>query len=182
MPDPAGHPSDPPRRTLLLLRHAKAESGHGDDHARHLNAKGHRQAEAVGGFLAEQGLQAQAAVFSSATRTTETLRLVESSGGLAPGVEAIDLDTLYTGGTDEMLSAIAATDDDVSVLLVVGHEPTVSRTATTLLDEDSSDPGAAASVRVGLPTGGLAILRLPTAARWVDVRRGTLRLETVVRP
>jgi phosphohistidine phosphatase len=138
-------------RTLVLLRHAKAANPDGvDDHDRPLTARGHADASAVGAWLSARNLRPSRVLCSTARRTRETWHSVRVALGDA-GVSA-DLvlsPELYAAGTVAMLELIRATSSDVDVLMVVGHNPTVSMVSVLL------DPGT--EIEDGLRTAGIAL-------------------------
>lgn len=112
-------------KTLLVLRHAKAvrpdRGGH--DYDRALSDRGRRDAQAVGRWLADEGLQPDLILASSAVRTRQTAELAAEAAELDD--EPSLLEPLY--GADEatclaMLRAHAEGDDTV---LLVGHNPTM---------------------------------------------------------
>ena len=59
-------------RTLLILRHAKAQKDSGTlpDYQRPLTGRGHRQATAVGEYLRDHGTRPEVVVASSGSRRT----------------------------------------------------------------------------------------------------------------
>ncbi|NHB85439.1 hypothetical protein G7085_14665 [Tessaracoccus sp. HDW20] len=115
-----------------------------------LTRTGRSDSEAAG--LALRGLGLQLALVSTATRTRETF------GSLGLDIPAIYLDDLYFGGTDAALSAIAATDDAVTGLLVVGHAP-----PSPTLPHDSCTPGTprGGPGRFLVPDGRLLVVHTP---------------------
>jgi phosphohistidine phosphatase len=112
---------------LILWRHAEAEdAGPGeDDLARALTAKGRQQAARAGAWLARHLDPATRVLASPALRCRQTAdalgRPFQTVAGIAPdrGVEAL-------------LRAAGWPDADGAVL-VVGHQPTLGRTAAVLL-------------------------------------------------
>ena len=85
---------------------------------------------------------------------------------------------LYLADVGELLEVVRAVDADVTTLLVVGHEPTVSATAARLAGE--GEPAHLAQVRTGLPTATSAVLE--TSVSWSQLGPGAARLLDVVRP
>lgn len=170
-------------RRLVLLRHAKAEqNGSNGDELRPLAVAGRRQAAAVGRSLAGAGLIPEVVLCSSALRTRQTWQLLGAAltaGAGAPEVDVEMLDAVYHAGPRELLELLAGVDSRVRTVLVVGHEPTVSRTAMLLVGQDS-DPGAVAQVRVGVSTGTYA--ELEWTGPWAQIGPAALRLTRVVRP
>jgi phosphohistidine phosphatase len=167
-------------RRLVLLRHAKAEPGAGgvDDVLRPLALNGRRQAVRVGGALRDTGLVPDRVLCSSALRTRQTWELLSAHlGDVDPDV--LVSDDLYAADVTDVLDLVRSTDSRVRTLLVVGHEPTMAATASHLADP-SSDGGALAQVRVGVPTATYSVLESATAwDSWVP--RGAL-LTYVGRP
>ncbi len=157
-------------RTLVLLRHAKAANPDGvADHDRPLTARGHADASAAGAWLVARGLRPARVLCSPARRTRETwhsVRVALGDGGAAPDVT---LDPrLYSSGAPAMLDLIRSTGPTVPVLMVVGHNPTVSM-VSVLLDPDTE-------VEEGLRTAGIAVHRLD--GDWTGFGPGAAPLTT----
>src|SRR5689334_25020201 len=151
-------------RTLVLLRHAKAAHPDGvADLQRSLTPRGHADAAVAGGWLAGQRLIPDVVLCSPARRTRETWHGV----ALALGGDATGITVVYDPGVYEsargqgLLDLIAATGPDVSTLLVIGHNPTVSM-LSDLLDPHASDEG--------LRTCGIVVHRVP--GPWSDLGPG----------
>ena len=115
-------------RTLILMRHGK--SGYPPatrDHDRPLAERGDRQAALAGQWMSDEGLQADAVLCSTSTRTRQTL---ERTGVRAP---VTYVEGIYGGDADDILEAIRIhAPADAATLLVVGHEPGMPQTALTL--------------------------------------------------
>ncbi len=126
-----------------MLRHAKSDwrAVAADDAERPLSRRGRRAAKAMGQLLARSRELPDRALTSPALRAASTLRLAMEAGGWSCPVETCP--ELYAG-PDEVLDLLRRERDDTGVLLVVGHEPTLSSLAGALV--------------------GGARLRLPTAA------------------
>ena len=95
-----------------------------EDFDRPLNDRGRRGAQAMGAWIADQGLAPDQVISSSAARTRETCALL----GLAqaPAFE----DRLYHSGPDQMLAHIRRAQCDR--LLVVAHNPGIATLAGQL--------------------------------------------------
>lgn len=122
-------------KRLVLMRHAKTE-GHnpGGDRVRELLPRGVEDSAAVGAELASSGLQY--AMVSAAARTRQTFEAM----GLA--IPAEFLEVFYTDGPTVMLQRISETEEDVTGLLVIAHEPVIPRLASQLgyaSDKEASD-------------------------------------------
>ena len=64
--------------------------------------------------------------------------------------------------------------DDVAILLVVAHEPTMTQVALGLAGTDSSNTAAAERISTKFPTSAMAILRLKCS--WKDLELGSAEL------
>ncbi|MGL5849545.1 MAG: SixA phosphatase family protein, partial [Phycicoccus sp.] len=68
-------------RTLILLRHAKAEEGDAErDHERELTARGRRDARAAGAWLHEHGIGVDEVLCSTSERTQQTAEEIWAGG------------------------------------------------------------------------------------------------------
>lgn len=166
-------------RTLLLLRHAKAEQhGHGPDELRRLEPKGWQQSAAVGAGLRAAGLVPELVLVSSAVRARETWEQVAGALGDGPVPDVEVRDDLYGVDVDELVELVRGVDARVRTLLVVGHEPTMSATADRLAG--SGEPGPMSQVRAGLPTAAYA--RLDVTGPWAELEPMGAVLREVTRP
>lgn len=145
---------------LLLVRHADAgdpAAYPGPDDARPISAKGRRQAERLGAFLAGHGVRPDIIVSSPKARAEQTARIVAD----ALGMPVILDDRLASGfGTAELLDLLAAHGDPRRPMLV-GHDPDFSDLASTLCGSDIDlKKGALARIDFdGPPVAGSGRLR-----------------------
>ena len=144
-------------RTLVLLRHAKAETpGERPDADRHLTKRGRADASAAGSWLADEGLRPNLVLCSPATRARQTwhgvaVALAQADPeGAAPEVHYEP--GLYEGGRTEVIDLLRAVPEETSTVLVVGHNPTMSD--VSLLLRPGANPDAAE-----LKTAGMAVHR-----------------------
>lgn len=155
-------------RTLLLLRHAKSDyPADTVDHQRPLAPRGEREAGLAGEWLRSNAPTVDAVLCSTATRTRLTL---ERTGIDAP---VSFVDRLYDSTPGIVLAEINDIGDEVSTLLVVGHEPVMSGLALGLAGDDS-DPATVAEIESKYPTS--AISRLEVSCSWRDLQLGGARL------
>ncbi len=112
-------------KTLIVLRHAKAVRPESDlhDFDRGLTERGRRDSRAVGEWLAEEGLQPDMVIASSALRTRETAELVAEAAELddAP----LLLEALYGSDEATCLAMLSAHAEGYDTVLIVGHNPTM---------------------------------------------------------
>jgi phosphohistidine phosphatase len=153
-------------RTLVLLRHAKSAHPEGvADPDRPLTERGHADAAAAGAWLLSRGLLPTRVLCSPARRTRETWHSVRVAlGDTASSAEVVMEPALYDYGATTALDLIRATGPEVEVLMVIGHNPTVSM-ISGLLDPEAD---------VELRTGGLALHSV--AGDWVDCGPGSAPL------
>jgi len=136
---------------LYFLRHTEARDGM-NDAARPLSARGRRQAEAIGQFLEQAGIEFDAAYSSPLVRAWQTAELVLQSG------DGIDPDRLLR--VDALLNETPARDfegwlrslPDARHILLTGHNPSLSERLNALL-------GMPEHRGLELPKGGLACVQ-----------------------
>ena len=119
-------------KTLFLLRHAKAENlaSGVTDLKRTLNERGQREAKAVGAFLKKQNVKFDLVLCSPAVRVRETTELVLAAAELTVDVRYDE--RIYEAGPLRLWELISEIDEDVSAVLVVGHNPGMEELLTIL--------------------------------------------------
>jgi phosphohistidine phosphatase len=137
-------------RQLWVLRHAEAEPhGTRSDSERRLTPRGEGQARTAGIALARLDAQFERILFSPKTRARQTAELAATDWSEEQRTVMYEHEPLASGfDASAALDAVAATSDDAR-LLIVGHEPDLSRTI-----------GDLTGGRVDLKKGGLAVVRL----------------------
>lgn len=112
-------------KQLLIMRHAKSswkETGK-TDFERCLNKRGRRVAPLMGQHAAEQGVQPDKIISSSAARAQETTELFAEGCG----IDSADIQYvkyLYHAPAEEYLDALERYDgENVNTLMFVGHNP-----------------------------------------------------------
>ncbi|WP_319461081.1 SixA phosphatase family protein [Micromonospora sp. RTP1Z1] len=157
-----------PERTLVLLRHAKAEqSPEAPDPDRPLTARGHADAAAAGAWLARHGLLPDVVLCSTARRTRQTWHGVAMGmtgsppeGGPAGSLPVVRYETgAYEANPDQLLELVRAVEPTAGTVLLISHNPGISL-LSALLDPERADPD-------GLRTTDLVVHR-PTT-RWAEV-------------
>ena len=105
-----------------LLRHGKAVSPRGrDDHERELAPQGARDAHHMGEWMAARGPLPERVLVSSARRTRETFERW-CMGARWDGTPEFDED-LYLASSLEISKRIAALDDRLDRVMIIGHNP-----------------------------------------------------------
>ena len=161
-------------RTLVLLRHAKAQTpDDGPDFDRRLTERGQNDADAAGSWLADERIQPDLVLCSPAARTRQTWQGVSIAFAQAqPGAGSPEVryeQSLYAGGRTEIFDLLRNVPDSVRTVLVVGHNPIVSEVSILLVPDDQYD-----EQEVELKTAGLAVHR--SDGSWSGTEPGSMRL------
>ncbi len=163
--------SQPLLRHITLIRHAKAEDdGQTQDHLRHLNARGKEDAAILGDWLRAQKAAPGLIVCSTALRTRETLE------ALAFAQTSVILEAkAYLASAGELLSLLQQTDDAVSHVALIAHNPGLHQLAATLA-ESVANPTDEDKLLLKFPTCACAQFSL-TLDRWADLVLHSARLD-----
>ncbi|MEO0424000.1 MAG: histidine phosphatase family protein [Pseudomonadota bacterium] len=157
----------PPRR-LLIVRHAQAAReppGGGPDKARPLSDHGEHEARLAGGRLQARGIVPDLILASPAVRAASTARIIAERLRYDPDTIQLEL-AIYNASRTTLLELLSDTDDAISVVAIVGHNPGLSELASSL----SVEPVA------GLPTCGIVGLALPQLQDWASLRPNTAKV------
>jgi phosphohistidine phosphatase len=166
-------------RRLILLRHAKSDwSARGlRDEDRQLASRGRVAAPKIGAYMALHGLFPDLVLCSTAARARATwLLIAEAFDRSFPVVYERQL---YETEPMQMLEVIRSTDNDVHVLLVVGHNPGLRDLAELLIA--SGDVDARQRLLQKFPTAGLAVIDFPVDD-WGKLHAQAGRLDRFVVP
>ncbi|SCE86577.1 SixA phosphatase family protein [Micromonospora mirobrigensis] len=164
-------------RTLVLLRHAKAEQpGARPDADRKLSARGHADAAAAGAWLARHGLLPDVVLCSAARRTRQTWHDVAlgmtgspPEGGPAGHAPTVRYEAdAYEARPEDLLELIRSVDPAAGTVLLVAHNPGISLLSAGL-DPERADPD-------GLRTTDL-VVHAPTSP-WPDLSPGGAPITT----
>ena len=166
-------------RRLMLLRHAKTETDapSGRDEDRRLDARGHRDAAEIGGFIGRHPPFPDTVLVSHAVRAHQTWDIAWEAMKdrvRAPQVEI--LPELYGADAAQLLQTIREQSAaDPKRLMLVGHNPGMHELALALAG--SGDAAGRRALGDNLPTSGFAVFDF-AIDDWGDVafRRGRLVL------
>lgn len=115
-------------KRLILMRHAKSDwSAAGDDHSRPLNARGKTNAAVMGTWLRGQGWLPDEVLCSTATRTRQTLDLLD-----LPKTPTRFERGLYLAEGDEIMDVLREARGDCVLLL--GHNYGIADCAQSLVE------------------------------------------------
>ncbi|MCB1773634.1 MAG: histidine phosphatase family protein [Gammaproteobacteria bacterium] len=138
---------------LLLLRHGKAYRDESiEDAARPLKDRGKRDAQRVGAWLAQQGIEPDLVVTSPAERALVTAE--KCCKAMGRGVAGLRREPgLYGADLDDLVALVGACAPGVRRLMLVGHNPGLELLLRHLVGDAVTDAGARL-----MPTAGLAHL------------------------
>lgn len=110
-------------KRLFLLRHAKAGFGTSDQ-TRPLASRGRKDAFWLGQYLKKDDLLPDHILCSSAARARETLSQVLH--GAQEDISSTFHDDLYLASAEHMASRLLSLENDVTAVMVIGHNPGLS--------------------------------------------------------
>ena len=161
-------------RTLVILRHAKAETpGDDPDFDRRLTTRGENDSDAAGAWLADERIHPDLVFCSPAARTRQTWQGVSIALAQAhPNAVLPEVryeNGLYAGGRTEVFDLLRTVPETVRTVLMIGHNPTMSEVSILLIPDDQWD-----GKQVELRTSGLAVHR--AGGGWSETSPGSMRL------
>jgi len=147
-------------KQLLLMRHSEAEDFRTTDFERRLSKQGLKQASAMAEMLNNIDNAPDAVLHSAARRTTQTAQQLRASLTQKTAVIIPEM-ALYNAPPEIIAETIQAADlsENVQRLLVIAHNPGISRLATTCGWNDRSG--------LYFPPAGIAAFELNIHA-WAD--------------
>jgi phosphohistidine phosphatase len=157
-------------RTVVVLRHAKADWPQVPDHERPLADRGRLDAPAAGRRLADDGLSLDLVLCSTAARTRETWKLAAHELPQRP--RTVYEERLYDASLGELLALLNEVPDEIGTLLLVGHNPGMHALAHAL--SGSGEAEALARMSRGFPTAAFAVVTF--TGSWKSVEHGVGRL------
>lgn len=150
------------KKTIILLRHAKAEAG-ADDHARPLAERGREEAAKMGAYMTVQGVLPQRIICSTSERTRETLER------LFPVVpeKVIYSDDAYNASENQLLQIIAGQPENISSLMMIAHNPGLHQLALRLARV--GDDAGLRHLASDFPPCTLVVVEYESA-QWKDIK------------
>jgi phosphohistidine phosphatase len=164
-------------RTLYLLRHAKSSWSDRTlvDEQRPLAPRGRRDAKRIAEHLVRLGVRPDLILCSSAERTRQTLEPLRAVLG-ATSMLSLEAE-LYGASSEELLERIRLVSEEVSSVMLIGHNPGLQDLALAL----ASTGPELARLRTKFPTAALATLTLPKTS-WRELTEGDAVLASYVVP
>ncbi len=158
-------------KTVIFFRHGKSDwdAEYGEDHDRPLAKRGKKAARKMGRYLARVDELPELIISSTALRARKTLKLAAKAGDW--DAEIRETRALYEATPSSILNVVRALPEEVSRVMLVGHEPVWSASISLL-------SGARA---VDFPTAAMASIQFD-AGQWMAVEPGSGRLQWLVVP
>jgi len=126
-------------KQLILFRHAKSSwDDDVGDVDRELAGRGERDAPRMGKRLKARHAHPELIVSSHAARAQRTAELVAKALGIKRKEIRIER-ALYMASPDDILGVVAAQDDSLSCVLLVGHNPGLTELVNRLLPDLALD-------------------------------------------
>lgn len=156
---------------LILMRHAKSDWDDPSltDHARPLNKRGRKAAEAMGDWLRDNHYLPDLVLSSDAARTVETCER------LGLNADTRFLSALFHASPMVMMQVLRQ-GGDAKTLLMVGHNPGIAEFAATLAANPPADPDFDR-----YPTCATTVFDLPIAG-WQDALFGDGQVRDFIVP
>jgi phosphohistidine phosphatase len=164
-------------RRLVLVRHAKAVTGDGDDGDRPLADRGVRDSPAIGRQLADWVVVPDRVVVSPARRAKQTWELAARQLTGAP--DPVFDERVYRNTVDDLSAVVRSTPEDVDTLAVVGHNPSIEEFGLAL-DNGKGEARARQTAADGYPTSAIAVFGIDVD--WSQVAEGTGTLTAFAAP
>jgi len=149
------------RKQLIIVRHGKSSWKYDkiSDIDRHLKERGIHDAYTMAERVKEKAITPDLILSSPATRALHTAMIFTRT--LNHPLEQVQLqDIFYQGNEQDVLDVIRHTSENVSTLMIFGHNPTFTDLANLFLTGELDN----------LPTAGMAFLELE-AARWQEIEK-----------
>jgi phosphohistidine phosphatase len=151
-------------KTLYIVRHAKAGGSHSGDFDRMLNETGRKAAHLMGELLDEKGVVPDCVLASPANRALVTAEIFCEILGYP--VERIEQRLeIYEGGAGRLLTILQQIDDRNSIVMLFGHNPTVTAFSNLLSGSDLNSMATCGVVRLECESDS-----------WSDLRAGSCKL------
>lgn len=165
-------------KRLVVLRHAKSswDDPALGDFERPLNGRGREAALKIGEELKRRALTFDLAIASPAVRVRQTLDQLEQSYGELCTVDFRE--EFYLASSSTLLRALRGLSDEVSIVLVAGHNPGLQELVLLLAAPDQPLHG---QVREKFPTSATALLDIQVG-QWSELERGGASLMDLILP
>ena len=154
---------------LYIMRHAKSswKDASLDDFHRPLNKRGRKALPVMAAWMKAHDIKPELALVSGARRTKESWKLLRQEGIKAKHKRVMQ--RLYHASSAEIFKVLRETDEPVTRVLVLGHNPGLQIFLKQLVTWQRD--GAGGSFYRKFPTAALAHVQL-NVYDWTDVAPG----------
>ena len=120
-------------KKLYIVRHTQKEEidGNTDDYDRELSSKGIEDANLIAQTLADKNDKIDLIVASPSSRTRSTAEIISKKINYRKAVMYNEV--LYMAFVNELLETITYTYDTVNTMVLIGHNPSLTALAITLV-------------------------------------------------
>jgi phosphohistidine phosphatase len=145
-------------KTILLMRHAKSswDGKEKDDRDRPISKRGKKNTENIAEMLKEEKLIPDLILASAAVRARQTAEVVIDE--LKYHGDICYINKLYMGEVEAYTQQLQSLEDDVNIVLVIGHNPSLDSLLQMITGKVES-----------LPTSTVAYLTVPIDS-WKDFK------------
>jgi phosphohistidine phosphatase len=147
-------------RILTLVRHAKSSRDYPElsDFERPLNARGRREAPAIGARLRKAGIKPDLLISSPALRAITTARIFAEE--LNMHLDEIMLNPhIYEASGWTLLHIVRSLPPAHSEVMLFGHNPGISHFAHDLADCPFDEMATGSAARIELPARGWSLIQ-----------------------
>ena len=140
-------------KTLYIIRHGKSawDNASIKDHDRTLLQEGIERTNKVAKFLASKNIRPDLIVSSSATRAFETAKILARVLHYLEADIRVETD-IYDQGTDYLMELIYGLPNEVSSLMLIGHNPTFTHFANKFIDKPIDALATTGTVSISFKT------------------------------
>ena len=153
-------------KSLFIVRHAKSAWDHPglEDYQRPLLEKGKKRTKYIVDYLLQRNTRVDLILSSHAKRALETAKIIANALNY-PEDKIIISKNIYHGNADSLFNHFYDLSDDVSALMMVGHNPTFTYLANYFMDKPIDN----------LPTSGVVCIEFQTDSwsNFLEVPRKT---------
>lgn len=146
-------------KTVYIVRHAKSswDFPHLSDHERPINKKGKKRTRIITDYLSKNKITIDLIISSHAVRASETAGIIARA--IDYPAESIRIDRMiYHTNADRLIEQFFTLPNEVSSVMLVGHNPTLTNFVNNYLD-DKID---------WLPTSAVVCMKFNTN-NWEDI-------------
>lgn len=159
-------------KTVFLVRHAKSSWKYPDldDFERPLNRRGRNNLKYISRFLNDLNVVPDLILSSPATRAAVTARGI-AAGTDYPSDRIRYSESIYLADEDALLEVIKGLDDSVKNVILVGHNPGLTRLASYIGDREIDN----------IPTCGVFCVELDIIS-WSNIKGHSGRMRFIEFP